>query len=219
MTSQGADGSDSGDVRDEFDPELDLLQRYEQMVQTQVETLNGIDDKAAYVARLVSVLTGLVLSAVSIIVSTGNIELTIETSAVFLLLGAAVSAFFVSLVYAIITYLSSKFKYGPTSGLGEFMADYRVEDQNYKDMMLRGYSEAIRANRRVVVTNSKRFEKCLASLLAGVLFLFGAGITIVLPEHALLEGIVVIVFVLVAGLLVRYIVREEYLTLERQTTN
>lgn len=34
----------------DFDPEEDLLRRYEKMVQTQISTLNEIDDKAAYVA-------------------------------------------------------------------------------------------------------------------------------------------------------------------------
>lgn len=216
MSSERSNDDRSSRATGDFDPELDLLHRYDGMVATQVETLNGIDDKAAYVARFVSILTGLVLSAVSIVASTGDVALTVETGAGFFLLGVSVLAFFASLVYAIITYLSSRFKYGPASGLGEFMAGYDVENGSYKDMMLRGYSEAIQANRRVVVTNSRRFEKCLASLLAGVFFLFGAGIVMALPGHWLLEATTAFVFVVGAAVLVRYIVREDYLTIARE---
>lgn len=216
MSSKSSNADNRGRPADEFDPELDLLQRYDEMIQTQVEMLNGIDDKAAYVARLVSILTGLVLSAASVVASIEGHELTVETGPELFLLGVCVLSFFASLVYAIVTYLSSRFEYGPKSGLGEFMADYHVKNQDYKDMMLRGYSEAIQANRRVVVTNSRRFEKCLAGLLAGVFFLLGAGVVTVLPEHFPLEAGTTLVFVIAVIVLVRYIVREDYLTIERK---
>lgn len=200
----------------EFDPELDLLQRYEQMIQTQVDTLNGIDDKAAFVGRFVGLLASLVLSATSVVVGTQEVQLSLETGGVFSMLGLAVLAFFVSLVYAIITYLSSRFEYGPAAGLGSFMADYHIEEQDYRDMMLRGYSEAIQANRRVIATNSKRFERCLASFLAGVLFLFAAGVLLVLPGILLLHLVVGLLFGIAAVILTRYILRGDYLTLERR---
>lgn len=200
----------------EFDPELDLLERYEQMIQTQVDTLNGIDDKAAFIGRFVGLLASLVLSATSVVVGTQQVELSLETGGVFSMLGLAVLAFFVSLVYAIITYLSSRFEYGPAANLGSFMADYHVKEQDYQDMMLRGYSEAIQANRRVVATNSKRFERCLASFLAGILFLFGAGVLLVLPGILPLHVGVGLLFAIVAVILIHYILRGNYLTLERR---
>lgn len=207
---------DDDSSQEAFDPELDLLERYEAMVETQVETLNGIDDKAAYIARLVGILAGLVTSAASILAGTQGVQFTTETGAVFLMLALAVVSFFVSLIYAIITYLSSRFEYGPKATLGEFMADYQIAVQTYKEMMLRGYSEAIRANRRVVVTNAKRFERCLASFLSGVLFLFGSGTLIVLPPSWLIDSVVVVGFSISSLIIVRYIIAEEYLTLERK---
>lgn len=115
----------------EFDPEEDLLARYETMVQTQVETLDGIDDKAAYTARLVGILAGFVISGVSIVVGTHGSEVSVETGAVFLMLALSVICLFVSLAYAFITYLSGRFEYGPGATLGTFMADYQVDVQNF----------------------------------------------------------------------------------------
>jgi len=204
--------------QDDFDSELDLLKRYEQMIETQIETINGIDNKAANTGRLIGVLSGLLLTAASIAVSTSAIEFTEATVGAFLMLGIGVAALFASLVFAIITYLSSKFVYGPPAGLGEYMADYRVDSQEYRDALLRGYSTGISANRRVVDENSKRFKRCLTALLVALLFLFGSGILLVLPENHILDGAVILVFTITALLLARYIVREEYLTLENEHT-
>lgn len=203
------------DAEPGFDPELDLLRRYEAMVQTQVETLNGIDDKASSVARLVGVLSGLLLSAVSISVGVEGVSLTSETGTAFVALGVAILAFFVSLLFAIITYLSSKFTYGPTADLGDYMAGYRVDSGTYREMLLRGYSEAIRDNRRVVVNNARRFERCLASLLVGVLYLFAAGTVLVSTWNFAVEAGLFLGFSVLAVRLAAYILREEYLTLER----
>lgn len=216
MSSADKGESPPTDAAADFDQEFDLLQRYEQMVQTQVDTLNGIDDKAAYTARLVGLLSGIILSTVSIVAGTRNVDISYETGALFGILGFAILAFIVALLYAIVTYLSSRFEYGPTAALGDLMADYHVEQQDYKDMLLRGYSDAIRANRTVVVTNARRFERCLASLVVGVLFTTATGVMIVLPPSIELEVATVLVFASAAVLTVSYILQEVYLTLERE---
>lgn len=201
---------------DDFDSEIDLLHRYEQMIQTQVETLNGIDDKAAYAARLVGILAGLVLTTVSLIATTEGFSIGVSNGGALVLAALAIIALFVSLVYAIITYLSSKFEYGPSAGIGDYMSQAQVPEQEYKDVLLRGYSKAIRANRRVVVTNARRFERCLASFASGLLFFFGVGVVLVLPDESWIDIVVVFSFVTIVLVFSRYIIREEYLTLDRQ---
>lgn len=203
----------------EFDPELDLLTRYEQMIQTQIETINGIDDKAAYTGRLIGLLGGLVLTAASIAVSTDEVEFSEATAGAFLMTGLGTTALFVSLVFAIITYLSSKFVYGPTADLGEYLAGHRVDSQQYRDALLRGYSAGITANRRVVDANSNRFKWCLTMLLVGLLYLFGAGVLLVLPNDVWVAALVFLVFTGAAALLAKYIIRKEYLTLDDEDTN
>ena len=158
----------SEEDRDQFDPELDLLNRYDQMIATQIEIINGIDDKAAFTGRLIGLLGGLILTAISVVAGTDTIESSVPTAASLVLLAIGVLALFVSLVLAIITYLSSKFAYGPTAGLGKFMAEHQVDPQQYRDALLDGYSEAIVDNRRVVQRNARRFKYCLTALLVPV---------------------------------------------------
>jgi hypothetical protein len=201
---------------DDFDPELDLLERYERMTRTQIETLNGIDDKAARIARLVALLAGLILTSVSVVARTEGFRVDLTGGASLLFAGFAVSSLFVSLVYAIITYLSSEFEYGPTADIGRYMSKYRVPDQEYKDVLLRGYSSAIEDNRRVVVANARRFQRCLASFASGLLFFFGVGVLLVAPNDLYVQIPISLVFLGLVFALAHYILREEYLTLDRQ---
>lgn len=95
------------------------------------------------------------------------------------------------------------------------MAEKKVPKQLYKDVLLRGYSDAIKRNRAVVQTNARRFERCLAAFLAGLLFLSAAGVVFVLQAGLLVEGGVLVLFTAGTIRAVLYIVREEYLTLDR----
>jgi len=204
----------SEEDRDQFDPELDLLNRYEQMIATQIEIINGIDDKAAFTGRLIGLLGGLILTAISVVAGTDTIESSGPTAALLALLAIGVLALFVSLVLAIITYLSSKFAYGPTAGLGKFMAEHQVDPQQYRDALLDGYSEAIVDNRRVVQRNARRFKYCLTALLVAVLYLFSAGTLSVISAGREMDTVVGLFVTVVAVVLSWYVLTEGYLTLE-----
>lgn len=204
--------SETGD--DGFDPQADLLDRYERMIDIQIETIDGIDDKAAHTARLIGLLGGLILTAVSVAVSTDAITFSEGTAMVFLMLGIGTVALFASFVFAIITYLSSKFAYGPSSDFNKTLSNNDLSPEQYHRLMLAGYSSGIKANKQVVEINSDRFKRCLASLIVALLYFFAAGVLIVLPDGALLDFGVGFVFSLTAVLLSRYVLRKEYLTLE-----
>lgn len=62
-----------------FDPEIDLLRRYESMIRIQVETIDGIDEKAAVTAPLTTILVGLVMTAASVLLSTSPAVLARST--------------------------------------------------------------------------------------------------------------------------------------------
>lgn len=204
----------SGKGGDDFDPERDLLRRYEDMIETQIETINGIDDKAAYTARLIGILGGLILTAISFAVTSDSVEVSEATAAAIFLSGLGILTLFMSLIFAIMTYLSSKFVYGPPTGLGRYLADYKVDPQEYRNAMLRGYSKGIDANREVVDDNSRRFKRSLASLMSALILLFGSGSLFVLPSILVLDVAIVILIIAVAAIVGRYILREDYLTLE-----
>lgn len=200
---------------DDIDQEIDLLQRYESILQTQVETINGIDDKAIQTARLIGVLGGLVMTGTSLAVSTGVLEVSTETAIGIIALGAGSVALFVSLVFAIITYLSTRFEYGPTSQLGYEMAQYQIKEQDYRDMMLRGYSTAIQKNRKVVDANSDRFKHCLASLSVAIIFLFAAGPALLSPLYSV-DLVICGLAIVLAAVVGYYILQEHYITIERE---
>ncbi len=82
--------------------------------------------------------------------------------------------------------------------------------------MLQGYSDAIRDNRKVVIANSKQFERCLTSLVIGVLYLLGGAVLVILPNHIYISGIVTLRISGAALLIGKYILREENLALERE---
>lgn len=200
----------------DFDPEVDLLQRYEQMVQTQVETINSIDDKAARVSRLIGLLVGVVLSAVSLLVAS---DVGITTNGTLFLAHLFVSgaALVVALAQAIVTYLSSTFEYGPPSELGSFMSKYNVTAQDYKSQLLGGYSSTVRRNREVVVTNARRFQRCLASFLIGIIFAVTASVVLVGTPSIVIGVVASWLAVYASVFLVYYVTQEEYLTLDRQS--
>ncbi|MEZ3116225.1 hypothetical protein RYH80_09905 [Halobaculum sp. MBLA0147] len=199
----------------EFEPEVDLLRRYERMIQTQVETLTSIDQKAARVARLIGLLIGVVLSAVSIVVGSGA---EIQTNELLLTAHSAVAgvALSVALTQAVITYLSSTFEYGPSSELGSFMSEHRVTQTDYKNHLLRGYSSAVERNHGVVVANARRFQRCLASFLVGIVFTATASVVLVATPNRPVAVSTSVMAVAIAGVLAHYVTREEYLTLGRQ---
>lgn len=206
----------SSGSRDDFDPELDLLRRYEEMIQTQIQTINGIDDKAAYTARLIGIFGGLVLAAVSFAVTTTAFEVSQTTAVALVLVGLGIVALLVSLVFAIMTYLSSKFVYGPSTGLGLFLANYTVDHQEYRNALLRGYSAGIKANREVVNDNSRRFKRSLAAFLAGLLLLSGSGTLLIVPSNLFVDTVLGLAFGSIALLLGMYILREDYLALQER---
>lgn len=201
---------------DDFDPEIDLLNRYESMVETQIETLNGIDEKAARIMRIIPLLLGGFLTAFSILITVDGIRVSDSGPVPLIVLAVGLGTLLLSLGYSVVTYLGSVFEFGPTVELGRFMSKYQVGEQEYRDRLLNGYSNSIQNNRQVVNANSRRFRRSLLSFLCSMT-LVSAGITGVVVDLSTQSNLV-LTFLLVLGLigLIEYVEQEEYLTLERQ---
>ena len=209
-------GKGTDDSPFDFDPKADLLNRYKTMVQTQIDTIDGIDNKAANTARLVAGFAGLILTALSFTAGNVDIEISGNTAPALVLLACATVAFFSALSFSILTYLSSVFEYGPSADLGKAMAGKKVPEEEYKDVLLRGYRSALKKNRRVVITNARRFQKALLSLLIGVLWLVGAGTLLLIKGLFYLTGVFFLAYVLGAIVLWIHVCWEGHLTLDRQ---
>lgn len=198
---------------EQLDPKTDLLRRYEQMIQTQISTLNEIDDRAIRVSRLITLLIGIGVSIISLVVGT---ELSVPSSPLFLLWSTfAALTFLVSLLQAAVTYLSSSFEYGPSSQLGEVISEGRVVEREYKEFLLKGYSSAIRKNEQVVVRNARRFQRSLAFLFSGIIFAITAGITAVFGQNPAVTAVSIVFTPVISYSGYWHVTQEKYLTIKR----
>lgn len=205
------------DRKDDIDIELDLLGRYQWMVDTQIDTLRGIDEKAATILRIEAILLGILITAFSIVVESGSPDL--ESGMGFLWLFVGFVAFVLSMDFAIVTYLSSRFLYGPTRDLGSELASHAIPEDDYRDFLLAGYSEALRKNRRALRRNSRRFRITLELLITGIVALFVAASLFALDLSVRLEVLITAPVAIEIALVTGYIHREGYLTIPHEDSN
>lgn len=207
------------DLPGEFDAERDAINRYERMVEKQVRTIESIDDKAAAVARLVGLLFGLVVTGLSVITSADGLGLRILSSPLLVSAVLGLGGLFLSMLFAVFTYLSSAFDTGPSRQFGLVLVGHDIDDAEYKAAVLRSYHDALASNEQMIAVNARRFQLALVSLLCGLLFVSTAIVPLVPGvgrpvEYALVAGVAV-----VASVLARHVIREEYVTLEREVSH
>lgn len=199
---------------EQFDPKTDLLRQYEQMIQTQITTLNEIDDRALRVSRLITLLIGIGVSTISLAVGT---ELSVPSSTLFLTYSAAASlAFLSSFLQAAVTYLSSSFEYGPSSRLGQIISEGEVAEPEYKKFLLKGYSSAIRKNHKVVVRNARRFQRSLGLLFVGTILATVAGVVATVGPNPAVTAISLVFSPVISYSAYWYVTEEKYLTIRRK---
>jgi hypothetical protein len=189
------------------------------MLDIQVSTLDGIDTKAARLISFVGVLLGVIATAARVVPSIASDSGFIDHGSIggAFALVVGVVGLLVSLVYATITYLSTKFDYGLSADIADALArEDGVHRKTYRTVVLRAYADSIRENRPVVDRNARRFRYALAALV-GALFslMFSAGYYLVrLPESVeLLTAFFGAIFV---GSLCTYIRDEAYLATEEE---
>jgi hypothetical protein len=198
---------------DEWSPKQDAIDRFERMVDVQVQTLNEIDTKAAELMRLLAVLLGVVLTGLSLIPEFKTLALEVDSVPLVVAAAIGVGGLLSSLGFAIITYLSSRFGYGVSPGVAEYVANNDVPGDEYAGIMLRGYADIIPENREVVQANSRRFRNALTALLVALASLVLAVLYVVADiglaaEVVLLAGgytavTVVVGYILSGGYLIR----------------
>jgi hypothetical protein len=148
----------SDDTYEGFQPEVDALDRFERVIDTQIETLREIDDKAAHVTQLVTVLLGMVLTGLTLAwrVDEIRIETVPPVSMGAIVIG--VLFLFATLITGILTYLGNRYQYGVHRTVLRGVERYRVSAPEYVELIWGGYAMAIEHNRTVVEINVHRFE-------------------------------------------------------------
>ena len=99
--------------------ECDLLDRYERMVQVQIDMLNGIDEKASTTMRMVALLSGALLAVLPFVSEQHSIEISLNTVTGVILVSVGIGFLLLSIGSCVYTYLSSRMLYGPTGNLGK----------------------------------------------------------------------------------------------------
>lgn len=121
--------------------------------------------------------------------------------------------------YAIVTYLSSRFLYGPTRDLGFELASHSIPGGDYRNFLLIGYSEALEKNGKAIRRNSRRFRNTLGQLLNGIVSLFAAGLLIGLEFPFWVEVVITILVAAAILFITGYIQREGYLTIPHEDSD
>lgn len=199
------------DAYEEFQPEVDALDRFERVIDIQIATLRGIDDKAAHVTQLVGVLLGVILTGLTLAwrIESIRIEAVPLLSKGTFLVG--ILFLFAALITGIVTYLANRFQYGVHRTVLKGLGRYRVSTPEYVELIRGGYAIAIEHNRTVVKINVHRFEWSLSFLLLGILYLaVGAGV-LVLPLDISGRVFVLLTGIVTSVAVVRYVPREKLL--------
>ena len=99
--------ADRSDADDGAASRADAVDRLERVIDTQIDTVDDFDQKAAYVTRFVGVVLGLVLTAVSLASRFGGGDPATQLPAVAAVAGGVVGLV-AAVAGAIVTYLSSR---------------------------------------------------------------------------------------------------------------
>lgn len=156
----------TGDGTEPTETRFDLIDRFERNVDMQAALLGEIDAKAGRIARLIALVLGVVISALSIGVrlGTGPPEATVPMLVTFWL---GIAGLMVSMSSAIITYLSSNIKLGihPASAIN--LEEPSIDRPTYSRLVMNSYTNTLEMNRRVLDVNARRLQFTLASLVVG----------------------------------------------------
>lgn len=191
----------------------DAVNRLERVIDTQIDTVDDLDQKAAYVTRFVGVVLGLVLTAVSLAFRLGDGALTTSVPAI-LAVAAGVVGLVAAIAGAIVTYLSSKVVVGLHPRAAKTIADGEYGYGEYNALLLRSYADAVERNRQVLAANARRFRSTLVALLAGITYLSIAVLLFVLAPTGVWGWGVLLAGTLALAIVAWYLLTGRYLRLE-----
>ena len=205
--------ADRSDDADGAASRADAVDRLERVIDTQIDTVDDFDQKAAYVTRFVGVVLGLVLTAVSLASRFGGGDPATQLPAVAAVAGGVVGLV-AAVAGAIVTYLSSRVVVGLHPHAARAIADGEYGDDEYNTLLLRAYADAVERNRRVLRVNAGRFRRTLVALLVGIAYLAMAALLFVLAPSGGWEWAILIVGTVAIGVVAWYLLTGRYLRLE-----
>lgn len=215
-TARGPSGCPTVARSDGLEPHLDTVNRLERNLDEQIATLREINDQAEHVTRLLAILLGVFVSALSIGVRYrwfGDVH-SPPSGEALLLFVLGVGALLFSMGAAIITYLRSRYRIGLQATAGRLLKDpeYDAEMGRHIRRVLGTYAYNIERNTAIIEANSRRFRWSLLSLLVGILWIIVAVALFVGAIDGVAAGVVALIAVLGASAVSWYVLSDRYLT-------
>lgn len=155
---------------DEEQVNLDAISRFERVLDHQITHLETIDNKAEHVMRVIALLLGLLITAVSIVVR-ANDGLPAISRPVEVSFAIGFVATVVTFAAAVVTYISSRMRFGLHFDAADTLQTTELPMHQYSRLVLNAYASALEDNKAVVDTNNARFRITLGSFLFGVGFI------------------------------------------------
>ena len=159
---------------------IDGMDRLEREIDHQVALLDAIDTKAEHVTRLVILLVGVILTAISI-----GIRMTGGPPAasvpVRIAFAAGMAGLVATMVTAIVTYLSSRMRLGLHPSTADTFESVDMPMDQYAMLVINAYASVIEDNKAVLDTNSFRFRITLVCLVVAVSYVATAILFYVVP--------------------------------------
>ncbi|PSQ64850.1 MAG: hypothetical protein BRD24_09145 [Halobacteriales archaeon SW_9_67_24] len=202
--------ADRSDADDGAASRADAVDRLERVIDTQIDTVDDFDQKAAYVTRFVGVVLGLVLTAVSLASRFGGGDPATQLPAVAAVAGGVVRLV-AAVAGAIVTYLSSRVVVGLHPHAARAIADGEYGGDEYNTLLLRAYADAVERNRQVLSANARRFRWTLVALLVGIAYLAMAALLFALAPSGMWGWIVLIAGTVAIGVVAWYLLTGRYL--------
>lgn len=200
---------------DKLDPQIDLMDRYQTIVDSQTNVLKNFDNKAWRALRTTSLIIGAGLTALSLLLSSQlGLEPDFSRLPLIISLTIGIVSLVVSIGFGILSYLSIVFAFGPNKQIGSKIAGQAPETDEYKKTVLKSYVEAIRQNGLVLSAKARRFRYTLSLMLVGVLnFALSILLLVWKPYIDIAWGVFGTVICLSGGALY-YILNKEYTVLD-----
>lgn len=195
---------------------VDLANRYQDMLDSQLSAIENFDTKAWRVARLVGILLGVLFTSVSVFSPEVAVQLTVEYFPVIIAVSVGVSSLVVSLIFAALCILSTTAGFGLKVELADALNEGDVNQEDYPGFVTKSYSNNIENNIKVMRAKGRRLRYALSALVAGVLTLSTGGVLLFVTLGYWAQiGLLVVVGKLIAGVLY-YILTMQYSVLETE---
>jgi len=195
----------------ESDPHVDLADRYEQMIERQVNNLWNIDTKAWRAARLIGIIIGVFLTAISVLSGSTTTQFDIGIGVVSaLVLAGGILTLLLALFFAMVGILNVRTGYGPSTSLSGALTQGEHDSDTYPGVLSKGLANSIDMNNRVMKNKADYLRYTFATLYVGIVLLV-TGVTIALTDQSTgLTAVLLVSCTIVCLFTLDYIINQQY---------